>query len=422
MPVSPSAPAAPAAITSVASAVATPATAPDLTALMRSRPSQVPVTTALAGANVLVFVLMLFAGAGLWHTPNGVQLEWGANFGPATQDGQWWRLFTAQFVHFGVLHLGMNMAALWDVGRLVERLYGRWRFALLYLASGVLGNLLSLVVQGNQAVSAGASGAIFSLYGALLVFLWRERRQVEPAEFRWIFGGALVFTGLILGMGWVVSGIDNSAHGGGLLAGALLGHVLARPLTAHSPRSVRGRWLAGALVLAALAWLLTHLPQPSYRYGDELRTRAAIADFLAADRGITQQWESLLRSGQAQGLSFEQLAGRIDEGVTQRYERSFEQLQAARSGSAVPSASQLGVLQNYAQQRLEASRELAEGLREHDQKKIQQALQQARKAGASVQKSPPARAPVAPASASASRAASAAPSAEPPQDSSLLQK
>ena len=168
-----------------------PVPVPDLTALMRSPAAQVPVATALLGANVLVFVLMLLAGAGLWHTPKGVQLAWGANFGPATQDGQWWRLFTAQFVHFGVLHLGMNMAALWDVGRLVERLYGRWRFAVLYGASGVAGNLLSLVVQGNQAVSAGASGAIFSLYGALLVFLWRERRQVEPGEFRWIFGGAL---------------------------------------------------------------------------------------------------------------------------------------------------------------------------------------------------------------------------------------
>lgn len=396
--------------------------APDLTELMRSRAAQVPVTTALLVANVLVFVLMLFAGAGLWHTPNGVQLSWGANFAPATQDGQWWRLFTAQFVHFGVLHLGMNMAALWDVGRLVERLYGRWRFAVLYGASGVAGNLLSLVVQGSQAVSAGASGAIFSLYGALLVFLWRERRQVEPGEFRWIFGGALLFTGLILGLGFVVPGIDNSAHGGGLLAGALLGHLLARPWTAHSPTGTAGRWSAGLAVLAALAWLVLHLPQPSYRYGEELRTRAAIADFLATDRGITQQWESILRSGQAQGLSFEQLAGRIDERVTQRYERSFEQLQAAQPGSAVPSASQLGVLQDYAQQRLEASRELTEGLRAHDPQKIRNALQQARKAGAAVQKLPAARAPAASAAAPVSGAVSAAPVAEPPSMPQSLRK
>ena len=361
---------------------------PDLTELMRSRPGQVPVTVALVGANVLVFVLMLFAGAGWWHTTNGVQLAWGANFGPATQDGQWWRLLTAQFVHFGILHLGMNMWALWDVGRLVERLYGRTRFLLLYLASGIVGNLVSLVVQGNAAVSAGASGAIFSLYGALLVFLWRERHQVHPAEFRWIFGGALLFTVLILGMGFVVPGIDNSAHGGGLLAGAVLGRLLARPWTPHSPADTGGRWLAGVLLVAALAWLVQHLPQPSYRYGEELRTRAVIQDFLSTDRGITQQWESLLRSGPAQGLTFEQLAGRIDERVTHRYARSFEQLVAATPGSAVPSASQLGVLQEYAQQRLEASRELSEGLRTRDPRKIKQAIEQAKKAGARAKGTP----------------------------------
>ena len=160
--------------------------------------------------------------------------------------------------------------------------------------------------------------------------------------------------------------------------------------------------------------MLAHLPQPSYRYGEELRTRAAIADFLATDRGITQQWESLLRSGQAQGLSFEQLAGRIDDKVTHRYERSFEQLLAAQPDSAVPSASQLGVLQEYAQQRLEASRELTEGLRAHDPQKIQQALQQARKAGAAVQNLPAERRSGASAAVPASGAASAAPTAEQP--------
>jgi rhomboid protease GluP len=390
--------------------------APDLTELMRSRAAQVPVTTALLVANVLVFVLMLLAGAGLWHTPNGVQLAWGANFGPATQDGQWWRLFTAQFVHFGVLHLGMNMAALWDVGRLVERLYGRWRFAVLYWVSGVAGQPAVAGGAGQPGRVGRGVGCHFQFVRGLAgIFMARAPPGGTgriSLDFWW---GAAVY-GPDSGHGFVVPGIDNSAHGGGLLAGALLGHVLARPLTSHSTRSVRGRWLAGVLVLAALAWLLAHLPQPSYRYGEELRTRAAIADFLATDRGITQQWESLLRSGQAQGLSFEQLAGRIDDKVTHRYERSFEQLLAAQPGSAVPSASQLGVLQAYAQQRLEASRELAEGLRAHDPQKIQQALQQARKAGASVQKLPPARAPSAAASAAAptSGASPAAPLVEPP--------
>ena len=149
---------------------------PALTDLMRSKPREVPVTSALLAINLVVFAVMLVFGAGLWHSANGVQLAWGANFGPATQDGQWWRLFTAMFIHFGLIHLALNMFALWDIGRLVERLFGRTRYVLLYVGSGIIGNLLSLVLQGNQAVSGGASGAIFSLYGALLVFLWRERK------------------------------------------------------------------------------------------------------------------------------------------------------------------------------------------------------------------------------------------------------
>ena len=364
----------------------TPVRPANLTDLMRSRPAQVPVTTTLLAANVLVFVLMLFAGAGWWHTTNGVQLAWGANFGPATQDGQWWRLFTAMFVHFGIVHLSMNMFALWDVGRLVERIYGRRRMVLLYVGSGMVGNLVSLVVQGNAAVSAGASGAIFSLYGALLVFLWRERRQVHPAEFRWLFGGAVLFTILILGMGYVAPGIDNSAHGGGLLAGAVMARIMARPWTAGSPAAGGlGRWGAALALVAALVWLSTHLAQPTYRYGDELRARQAIQDFRSADRGISQQWELLLRRGPAQGLSFEELAGTIEARVTEPYARSFEQLVAATPGSPVPSTGELGVLQAYAQQRVEASREVAEGFRTRDPNKIRQGLEQAKQARAASQ-------------------------------------
>ena len=201
---------------------------PSLGDMMHASPWRAPVTLALLATNILVFITMLGFGAGLWHTSNTVQLTWGANFGPATQDGQWWRLATALFLHFGVVHLALNMWALWDVGRLVEQLYGRWRFALLYLASGVFGNLLSLVLQGNRAVSGGASGAVFSLYGALLVFLWRERNHVQRHEFRWLFGAAIVFTVVTLGMGLVIPGIDNAAHVGGLVCGAVLAQLLAR--------------------------------------------------------------------------------------------------------------------------------------------------------------------------------------------------
>jgi rhomboid protease GluP len=361
----------------------TPTTDRSLTALMSASVRSVPVTACLLAVNVGVFALMLLAGAGFWHTPNGVQLAWGANFGPATQDGQWWRLFTALFIHFGVIHLALNMWALWDVGRLVEQLYGRWRFLVLYILSGLLGNLLSLVLHGNQAVSGGASGAIFSLYGALLVFLYRERNNVDPSEFRWLFGGAAVFALLMLVVGFLVPGIDNAAHGGGLVAGALLGLVLARRWGPdRPPPSSNLVWTTVSLMMLGTAALVWYLPEPSYRLSEEKKASAAIQQFLAEDQRVSRRWGSLLSSGSGSGQSFDELAGRIDADVATVYERSFEQLIAAQPGGTAPSAKRLELLQSYANERGDAARELSQGLRAQDHDQIRRALEHARQAAA----------------------------------------
>ena len=177
---------------------------------------------------------MLIFGAGLWHSQNIIQLAWGANFGPATQDGQWWRLASALFLHFGLLHLLLNMWALWDVGQLVERMFGYKRFILIYLVSGLFGNLASLVFQGNSAISGGASGAIFGIYGALLIYLWFNRLEIHLIEFRWLFWGAVTFSVATIVFGFIVPGIDNSAHIGGFTAGVLASIFLIRPININS--------------------------------------------------------------------------------------------------------------------------------------------------------------------------------------------
>lgn len=354
--------------------------APELASLLHAPAARSPVTLALLVANVLVFLAMLLNGAGLWHTETAVPLQWGANFGPATQDGQWWRLGSALFLHFGVVHLALNMWALWDVGRLIEQLFGRWRFATLYLGSGIVGNLLSLAWQGNQAVSGGASGAIFSLYGALLVFLLRERAQVDKGEFRWLFGAASAFIVLALVMGSLVPGIDNAAHLGGLLAGALFALVLARRWTRDSPHPRATRAVAAVALTASVLGLVAQLPAPRYRLGEELRAREAISHFLLQDQRISQQWETLLGQGQKERLSFDQLAGRIDDNVTTPYQQSFEQLADLHLDAGAPSAQMLEILRTYAALRSDASQALAEGLRDRNAKKIRQALESARQA------------------------------------------
>jgi len=352
----------------------------DLADLMHGDLALTPVTIALVVINVAVFGAMLMHGAGLWHSPNNVQLAWGAGFGPATKDGEWWRLGSAMFLHFGLLHLAVNMWALWDGGRLVERLYGSIRFAGIYFASGLTGNLLSLMVQGDHAISGGASGAVFGVYGALLVCLWRERRQVHPVEFRWLFGGAAVFAAATIGFGLLVTGIDNAAHIGGLVSGALTGMALNRRLSTESPHAGRSRWAAaGAYSLAVIA-LVYLIPAPSYHWQEELQAREEIRAFLGDDRRIMDRWQEIMNSGKQGTASFDELAARIDTDVTREYRESFDQLSALHLDPAAPSTTALEVLKKYTQLRADASEALAEALRMNDPQRIRDALEMARRA------------------------------------------
>lgn len=360
---------------------------PLLDQLLARRP-RIPVTIALIIVNALVFCAMLLFGAGLWHSSNGIQFAWGANFGPATKDGQWWRLATAMFLHFGILHLGMNMLSLLDGGRLVERMYGPLRFLLIYFVSGLTGNLLSLIVQGDRAVSGGASGAIFGVYGALLVYLWRQRHTVERGEFLRLFWGALIFAGITIVLGLNITGIDNGAHIGGFVAGMLSGGALVQPLDGSGVlgryRQVgasAGQWLSGIALALLVLVLVVAIPAPRYRWSEEVMARDEISAFIGADKQISRRWSALLDDAQRRGASFDELAGRLEQEVVQPYEDSFEDLSALHLSPAAPSASALAAAREYAEARRDASRALVEGLRAHDAEAVRDALEAASRGG-----------------------------------------
>lgn len=341
-----------------------PDSMPSLPELLKQNTLGIPVTRFLIAINVLVFVAMLMSGAGFWHSPNDVQLLWGANFAPATQDGQWWRLFTALFLHFGVMHLLMNMWALWDCGQYVERMYGRGRFFAIYVLSGLMGNLFSLVMQGNNAVSGGASGAVFSLYGALLTFLWRERNQMDAGEFRWLYWGAILFSAATIIMGLLISGIDNYAHIGGFLTGIFLSLVIPKPLKfEHTLPNTKKRVLSSVLLISALCFLLVNLPTPKYRWSDELVLRKGIHEFLKHEALIQRSWQQIVNERERGDATFDDLAGHIENNVTASYESSFERLSKLPLDPALPSAKTLENLLHYTEQRKEQTRSAAEALR-----------------------------------------------------------
>ena len=321
-----------------------------LLTLMGARWRKRPITVLLVLLNLAVFFSMAISSNSLWQFAPAVPLQWGANFGPATQDGQWWRLLSAVFVHLSLLHVAVNIWALWDVGRLLEGLLGQWRFALVFVASGMVGNLLSLALQNQQRVSCGASGAIFGLYGALLALLWHERKRMAPTEYRWIFFAALGFCTLMMVLGFVIPSIDNAAHAGGLLAGLALGTHLRPAALAHSSSSRAGSPVSAALALAAVAALALYLgrAQPPYRYADELAARAAIHTFLLQDQQLAAHWDSLLQSN---SLSFNQMADALQKEVADPYQRSFETLSTLPDTAQLPSHGTLLQLQSYARQR-----------------------------------------------------------------------
>jgi rhomboid protease GluP len=170
------------------------------------------------GANIAIFLLMALAGG---STNESTLMAFGVKSNPEIARGEWWRFITPIFIHIGMLHLFFNSYALWIVGPQVEKLYGAARFVILYVLTGVAGVYASYFYH-PQSVSAGASGAIFGLFGVLLVFGVRYRNSIPPFFKRAVGTGVLPVIVINLIIGFTIPAIDNSAHVGGLLAGAAL--------------------------------------------------------------------------------------------------------------------------------------------------------------------------------------------------------
>ena len=207
------------------------------------------VTQALFAINVAVFVGMLLSGNPLMGASGESLLQWGANFGPYTLGGQWWRLLTSCFVHIGILHIGFNMWCLWELGGLAERLYGHVTFACVYLLCGISGSLGSLWWHSMPVLSAGASGAIFGVAGAVIASL-KLGEFASSGMSQGVTQSLIVFVGFNVVFG-AFSGItDNACHFGGLAAGVMMGALIAK--LAPEPRLVP-RLAVLALVAVLLA-------------------------------------------------------------------------------------------------------------------------------------------------------------------------
>jgi membrane associated rhomboid family serine protease len=188
------------------------------TAQQRTSRNPGVVTRTLIALNVGIYLLQLAMGAPL-SADQGWIFEQGALYGPVVADGDWYRLLTAAFLHYGPLHLGMNMLVLWWIGRPLEYALGPLRYTMIYVVSGLAGSAGALLFAPD-AVTVGASGAIFGILGAAIVL---ERQQT------YVLGGAAI-TLLVLNLAFTfaVPGVSIGGHLGGLAGGALATLALSR--------------------------------------------------------------------------------------------------------------------------------------------------------------------------------------------------
>ena len=218
--------------------------------------STISLTQVLFGANVAVYLAMALASGSVVDFPSQTAIHFGANVGPYTISGEWWRLFTYMFLHGGILHIAFNMWCLWDLGALAESLYGRWTYAAIYFLTGIAGGLGS-IIWNPGAFTVGASGAIFGLAGALIASFYLGEFSLPRAAIGGTLRSLIVFAVFNLFFGSMFGGIDNACHIGGLVSGLGLGAVVAKiaPHEEHAERRV-ALFLVSAGVFALCAMLL----------------------------------------------------------------------------------------------------------------------------------------------------------------------
>ncbi|NOT92122.1 rhomboid family intramembrane serine protease [Ferruginibacter sp.] len=240
--------------------------------------SNMYVTYGIIAINVLLFILMVVNGAGLFE-PNGyVHIKWGSDYAPLTLSGDWWRLVTNVFIHFGIIHLAMNMYCLYTVGVYLEPMLGKAKYTAAYLCTGVLASIVSLWWHNDPVNSAGASGAVFGMYGLFLALL---TTSLIPKQMRQpLLQSIVIFVAYNLFYG-LKGGVDNAAHIGGLLSGFVIGYIYVYAVKKEKQEQ-KLQWIVPAVVILTLIIAFSYLQQN--KVGDEVRTAGLNAGYKDNDK------------------------------------------------------------------------------------------------------------------------------------------
>jgi rhomboid protease GluP len=222
--------------------------AEELDRVMNFSSGSMTATYVIMAVNVVVFVLMIFSGVNFFQPAVEDLVKWGGNYRPLTTGGEWWRLITAVFVHVGIIHLALNMYAFYMVGMYLEPMLGKMKFVGAYIATGIFASLISLW-WNEDIISAGASGAIFGMYGVFLALLSTSLIPAATRKALLTSIGIFVFYNLVYGASSKT--IDNAAHLGGLLSGLIVGFIFLPVI--KKPSLKRSAGIAITVVVMAVA-------------------------------------------------------------------------------------------------------------------------------------------------------------------------
>ena len=225
--------------------------------------STYPVTTLLMAISIIAYIVDFVPGLNLKSL--------GANTGPLTLSGEYWRLFTAGFLHANIFHIGFNMWCLWSLGRLSERLFGKWQTFAIYMITGVGGALLSIAYD-HQRSELGASGAIFGIVGAVMAGVKFGNLAISAGEKRAIFS-SVIFFAIFNFMFGLFGNTDNMCHLGGFVTGLLVGLPLSA-FARHNKLLQVGTLIVTSMILAAGA---SELVQQNGPEAEENRGRNCLA-------------------------------------------------------------------------------------------------------------------------------------------------
>ena len=325
------------------------------------------VTPLIIAANLGVFAVMVALGIQVLGGRAEEYLRFGANFAPLTTGGEWWRLFTCTFIHFGIVHLVFNMWALWDSGRLTERLFGNGWFAVLYVFAGLCGSSASML-WNQEVISGGASGAVFGVFGALLAYMTVERGSIPPATLNHLRVSTSTFVVYSLFYGFVQSGIDNAAHLGGLAGGFIMGLTLARPLevTARGRGSLRRAALAVVLAAVTLPTAALYTPDTSRVYREARVLQKEIEVFSTEEKRLQAEFMAIAEKSRAKEIDAATALAQLQTSLLPAWDAAVARFASVELDARAPARRDYDLLLRYATARRDGMRAVAAYLATND--------------------------------------------------------